>query len=140
MKTPSRTSIVIVLAVIATVSVVIFQGCANEELLNGKKINVKIGKDKDSFVEFRDKNEFDCALEALGPGNYQIRYKAHDGDTPVDNYQPTCHHKTSLKTDSITTSELAKNEPPGDPNITQRIQSNDITAIEKVLNTLTPPP
>jgi hypothetical protein len=140
MKTPSRTFIVIILAVIATVSVVIFQGCASEELLDGKKINVKIGKDKDSFVEFRDKNAFDCALEALGPGNYQIRYKAHDGDTPEDNYQPTCHHKTSLKTDSITTSELAKNEPPGDPNVTQRIQSNDITAIEKVLNTLTPPP
>ena len=135
MKTPSGKFIVIVLAVIATVSVVIFQGCANE-LLDGKKINVKIGKDKDSFVEFRDKNAFDCALEALGPGNYQIRYKAHDGDTPVDNYQPTCHHKTSLKTDSITTSELAKNEPSGDPNITQRIQSNDITDIENVLGTL----
>jgi hypothetical protein len=135
MKTPSGKFIVIVLVVIATVSVVIFQGCANE-VLEGKKINVKIGKDKDSFVEFRDKNAFDCALEALGPGNYQIRYKAHDGDTPVDNYQPTCHHKASLKTDSITTSELAKNEPAGDPNITQRIQSNDITAIDNVLGTL----
>jgi hypothetical protein len=138
MKTPSRTSIVIVLAVIATVSVVIFQGCANEAW--NQKIVVKIGKDKDSFVEFRDKNAFDCALAALGPDNYQIRYKADASATPVDNYQPTCHHKTSLKTDSITTSELAKNEAPGDPNITQRIQSNDITAIEKVLNTLTPPP
>jgi len=135
MKTPSGKFIVIVLAVVAIVSIVIFQGCANE-VLEGKKINVKIGKDKDSFVEFRDKNAFDCALEALGPGNYQIRYKAHDGDTPVDNYQPTCHHKASLKTDSITTSELAKNEPAGDPNITQRIQSNDITAIENVLGTL----
>ena len=135
MKTPSGKSIIIVLAVVATVSIVIFQGCANE--VWNQKIVVKIGKDKDSFVEFRrDKNAFDCALEALGPGNYQIRYKAHDGDTPVDNYQPTCHHKTSLKTDSITTSELAKNEPPGDPNITQRIQSNDVTAIENVLGTL----
>ena len=135
MKTPSGKSIVIVLAVVATASIVIFQGCANE-LLEGKKLNVKIGKDKDSFVEFRDKNAFDCALEALGPGNYQIRYKADANATPVDNYQPTCHHKTSLKTDSITTSELAKNEPPGDPNITQRIQSNDLTAIENVLGTL----
>jgi hypothetical protein len=138
MKTPSGKFIVIVLAVIATVSVVIFQGCRNE--LWNQKIVVKIGKDKDSFVEFRDKNAFDCALAALGRDNYQIRYKADANATPVDNYQPTCHHKTSLKTDSITTSELAKNEPPGDPNITQRIQSNDITAIEKVLNTLTPPP
>ena len=136
MKTPSGKSIVIVLAVVATVSIVIFQGCANE-VLDGKKISVEIGKDKDSFVEFRrDKNAFDCALEALGPGNYQIRYKAHDGDTPVDNYQPTCHHKTSLKTDSITTSELAKNEPPGDPNITQKVSSNDPAEITKILDTL----
>ena len=59
MKTPSGKFIVIVLAVVATVSIVIFQGCANE-VLEGKKINVKIGKDKDSFVEFRDKNAFDC--------------------------------------------------------------------------------
>ena len=138
MKTLSRTLIFTVFAVTATVSLVIFQACENR--LWDKKIVVKIGKDKDSFVEFRDKNAFDCALEALGPGNYEIRYKAHDGDTPVDNYQPTCHHKTSLKTDSITTSELARNEPPGDPNVTQRIQSNDITAIEKVLSTLTSPP
>ena len=138
MKTPSRTVIFTVFVPIAIVSVVIFQACENG--LWDKKIVVKIGKDKDSFVEFRDnnKNAFDCALEALGPGNYQIRYKAHDGDTPVDNYQPTCHHKTSLKTDSITTSELAKNEPPGDPKVTQKIQSNDPTAIEKLLSTLSP--
>ena len=135
MKTPSLKSIVIVLAVIATVSIVIFQGCANE-LLDGKKINVKIGKDKDSFVEFRDKNAFDCALEALGAGNYEIHHKAHDGDTPDENYQPTCHHNTSLKTDSITTAELAKNEPIGDPNVTQKVQSNKITDIKNVLDAL----
>jgi hypothetical protein len=135
MKTPSRTVIFTVFVLVAIVSVVIFQACENG--LWDKKIVVKIGKDKDSFVEFRrDKNAFDCALEALGPGNYQIRYKADASATPVDNYQPTCHHKTSLKTDRVTTSELAKNEPPGDPNITQRLQSNDITAIENVLGTL----
>jgi hypothetical protein len=135
MKTPSGKFIVIVFALIATVSVLIFQACANE-LWGDKKISVKIGKDKDTFVEYRDKNKFDCALEALGPGNYQIRHKAHDGDTPVDNYQPTCHHNTSLKTDSITTSELAKNEPAGDPHVTQKVQSNNIADIEKVLSTL----
>jgi hypothetical protein len=134
MKTPSRTFIVIVLAVIATVSVVIFQACGNE--LWNQKIVVKIGKDKDSFVEFRDKNAFDCALAALGTGNYQIRYKADPSATPVDNYQPTCHRNTSLKTDSITTSELAENEPIGDPHVTQKVQSNSIAEIEKVLSTL----
>ena len=136
MKTPSRTVIFTVFVPIAIVSVVIFQACENR--LWDKKIVVKIGKDKDSFVEFRDKNAFDCALAALGPDNYQIRYKADASATPVDNYQPTCQHKTGLKTDSITTSELAKNEPPGDPKVTQKIQSNDPTAVEKLLSTLSP--
>ena len=135
MKTPSGKFIIIVSAAIATVSVVIFQGCAND-LFCGKKICVNIGKDKDTFVEYRDKNLFDCALEALGPGNYEIRHKANASATPVDNYQPTCHHSTSLKTDSITTSELAKNEPIGDPNITKKVRSNNIADIEKVLSTL----
>ena len=136
MKAPSRTLIFTVLIVIAPVLVVIFQACAND-LLCGKKISVEIGKDKDSFVEFRrDKNAFDCALEALGAGNYEIHHKAHDGDTPDENYQPTCHHNTSLKTDSITTAELAKNEPIGDPNVTQKVQSNKITDIKNVLDAL----
>ena len=139
MKTPSGKFIIIVSAAIATVSVVIFQGCAND-LFCGKKICVNIGKDKDTFVEYRDKNLFDCALEVLGPGNYEIRHKANASGTPVDNYQPTCHHSTSLKTDSITASELAKNEPIGDPNVTKKIQSNNIADIEKVLNTLKPSP
>jgi hypothetical protein len=42
----------------------------------------------------------------------------------------------SLKTDKVTTSELAKNEPPGDPNITKRVQSNNIADIQEVLETL----
>jgi hypothetical protein len=136
MKTPSGKFVVIVLAVIAAVSVVIFQGCAHE-VFCAKKVCVRIGKDKDTFVEFRHgKNAFDCALEALGPGNYNIRYKAHDGDTPVDNYQPTCHHSASLKTDSITTSQLAKNEPIGDPHVTQKVQSSNLADVAKVLSTL----
>jgi hypothetical protein len=139
MKTSSGKFKVIVLAMIATVSVVILQACAHD-FFCGKKICVNIGKDKDTFVEYRDKNLFDCALEALGPGNYEIRHKANASATPVDNYQPTCHHSTSLKTDSITASELAKNEPIGDPNVTKKIQSNNIADIEKVLNTLKPSP
>jgi len=135
MKAPSRTLIFTVLIVIAPVLVVIFQACAND-LLCGKKICVNIGKDKNTFVEYRDKNLFDCALEALGPGNYEIRHKANASATPVDNYQPTCQHNTSLKTDSITASELAENEPIGDPNVTKKVQSNNIADIEKVLSTL----
>jgi hypothetical protein len=142
MKTPSRTSIVIVLAVIATVSVVIFQGCVTESdrARQDNKYLLKIGKDPDSFVDFKDnpkegKDRFDDVLRRLdnGNGTYEIRYLAKNGGTAVEHYHPP---HLSLKTNKVTTSELAKNEPPGDPNITQRIQSNDAADIQKALNSL----
>jgi hypothetical protein len=138
MKTPSRTFIVIVVALIATSSVVVFQGCSkgSGQVSENQRFTLEIGKDKDDFVPYTDKNTFDCALEALGAGNYEIRHKPHDGDTPDENYQPTCHHNTSLKTDSIITSALAKNEPIGDPNVTKKVQSKKVTDIKNVLDAL----
>jgi hypothetical protein len=138
MKTPSKTFIVIVLAVIATSSVVVFQACSkgSGQFSDHLTFTLEIGKDKDDFVPYSDKNKFDCALEALGAGNYEIRHKANANATPEDNYQPTCHHNTSLKTDSIITSELAKNEPIGDPSVTKTAQSNKITDIKNVLDAL----
>jgi hypothetical protein len=148
MKTPSRTSIVIVLAVIATVSVVIFQGCATESggtTQDDKKFafNLAIGKyagKEEKFVEFKNeenaKLRFDEALRNLNlHGSYHIHYKKNDlPGTVVDtDYHPP---RVSLKTDKVTTSELAKNEPPGDPNITQKVASNDPAEITKILDTL----
>ena len=149
MKTPSRTSIVIVLAVIATVSIVIFQGCVTESdgtTQDDKNFNfnLTIGKytrESEEFVEFKDeknaKLRFDEALRNLHAhhGSYHIHYKKDDlPGTQVDNdYHPPT---VSLKTDKVTTSELAKNEPIGDPNVTKKIQSNNIADIEKVLSTL----
>jgi hypothetical protein len=148
MKTPSRTSIVIVLAVIATVSVVIFQGCVTESgntTQDDKKFNfnLTIGRsagEPEEFVEFKDeknaKLRFDEALRNLhAHGSYHIHYKKDDlPSTQVDNdYHPPT---ISLKTDKVTTSELAKNEPIGDPNVTKVAQSNNAADIEKVLSTL----
>ena len=146
MKTPSRTSIVIVLAVIATVSVVIFQGCVTESggtTQDDKKFafNLAIGKyarEAEEFVEFKNeknaKPRFDEALRTLH-GSYHIHYKKDDlPDTVVNtDYHPP---RVSLKTDKVTTSELAKNEPIGDPNVTKVAQSNNAADIEKVLSTL----
>jgi hypothetical protein len=138
MKTPSEKSIVIVLAAIATSSVVVFQACSkgSGQLSDHKNFTLEIGKDQDDFVPYKDKNQFDCALEALGPDNYKIRHKAHDGGPVDDPYQPTCRPNTSLKTDSTTTSKLAKNEPIGDPNVTKKVQSNKETDIKNVLDAL----
>ena len=146
MKTPSRTSIVIVLAVIAMLSVVIFQGCVTESGNTPQddknfNFNLTIGKytrESEEFVEFKDeknaKHRFDEALRNLH-GSYHIHYKKDDlPGTQVDkDYHPP---RVSLKTDKVTTSELAKNEPIGDPHVTKKVQSNDIADIEKVLSTL----
>ncbi|PYK57520.1 MAG: hypothetical protein DME43_14925 [Verrucomicrobia bacterium] len=140
MKTPSGTFIVIVLAVIATVSIIIFQGCATgpDKGRQDNKYLLKIGKDPDSFVDFKDnpnegKNRFDAVLRKLPNEQYNIRYKKDESADVVDPYHPP---SLSLKTDKITTSALAKNEPPGDPNITQKVQSNNIADIQEVLKAL----
>ena len=140
MKTPSRTFIIIVLALIAIVSVVIFQACAtgSDGAGGGNTFFVKIGKDENTFVEFVQpggKEKFDKVLRRLSTEQYSIRYKKDDlTGTQVDNdYHPPT---VSLKTDKVTTSELAKNEPIGDPHVTKKIQSNKVTDIKDVLDAL----
>ena len=138
MKTPSRTFIVIVLVLTVIVSVIIFQACATQSdgAGNGNKFFLKIGKDENTFVEFVQpggKEKFDKVLRRLSTEQYSIRYKEHDDSQVVDPYHPP---SISLKTDKVTTSELAKNEPIGDPNVTKKVQSNNIADIQEVLNSL----
>jgi len=140
MKTPSRTFIIIAPVLSAIVSVVIFQACATQSggAGNGNKFFLNIGKDENTFVEFNDnpkegKDRFDAVLRRLPSEQYSIRYKEHDDSQVVDPYHPP---SISLKTDKVTTSELAKNEPIGDPNVTKKVQSNSIADIQEVLNSL----
>jgi len=138
MKTPSRTFIVIVLVLIATVSVVIFQACAtgSDGARDGHKFFVKIGKDENTFVEFVQpggKEKFDKVLRRLPSEQYSIRYKKDDRAEVDPDYHPP---RIGLKTDKVTTSELAKNEPIGDPSVTKKIQSNEVADIKDVLDAL----
>ena len=140
MKTPSRTFIIIAPVLSAIVSVVIFQACATQSggAGNGNKFFLNIGKDENTFVEFKDnpkegKDRFDAVLRRLPSEQYSIRYKEHDDSQVVDPYHPP---SISLKTDKVTTSELAKNEPIGDPNVTKVVQSNEVADIKDVLNAL----
>jgi len=140
MKTPSRTFIIIAPVLSAIVSVVIFQACATQSggAGNGNKFFLNIGKDENTFVEFKDnpkegKDRFDAVLRRLPSEQYSIRYKEHDDSQVVDPYHPP---SISLKTDKVATSELAKNEPIGDPNVTKKVQSNSIADIQEVLNSL----
>jgi hypothetical protein len=138
MKTPSRTFIIIVLALIAIVSVVIFQACAtgSDGARDGHKFFVKIGKDENTFVEFVQpggKEKFDKVLRRLPSEQYSIRYKKDDQAEVDPDYHPP---RIGLKTDKVTTSELAKNEPIGDPSVTKKVQSNEVADIKDVLDAL----
>jgi hypothetical protein len=143
MKTPSRTFIVIVSAVIATVSVVVFQACSKRSSDHQKftlEIGTEIGNDKETFAEFKDnrtegKDRFDAVLRKL-PNQYRIRYKKDDLSNVVDPYSPPPTPDVSLKTDNVTIAAMAKNEPIGDPSITKKIESNNIADIQEVVNSL----
>jgi len=142
MKTPSGTSIVIVLGLITAVSIVLFQACANQpgKLLEDKRITLKIGKDDTDFVEIKHgaENAFNAALIDIlnSHGIVDIHYKSSDKATVDPHYHPPS--KVSLKTDKVTTSEIAQNEPLGDPSVTQKVASNDPAQIAKVLDQLSP--
>ena len=137
MKTPSGKFKVIGLAVIATVSVVIFQGCVSV-IWDGKKMTLKIGKDENTFVEFvpGGKAKFDRVLRTLPKEQYSIRYLKKEGAEVDPDYHPP---RISLKTDKVTTSELAKNEPPGDPNITQKVTTTKLQDVKDILDALKTP-
>jgi hypothetical protein len=140
MKTPSGTFIVIVLAVIALALVLIFRAVAQgpNEVVDDKKFFLKIEKGKEDFVEFRKdgKEQFDAVLRKLKhPEQYHIRYKKDlDPHTSADSdYTPP---RVGLKTDKVTTSELAKNEPPGDPHVTQKVACDSLADIKEILDAL----
>ena len=144
MKTPSRTFIVIVLALIAISSAVVFQACAkrSDNVRDDHKFFLHIGKDPDNFAEFKDdpkegKDRFDAVLRRLpSPQDYRIRYKKDAGTGAIDPYSPPPKPDVSLKTDNVTTAALAKNEPTGDPSVTKKVQSNDLADIQDVVNSL----
>jgi len=137
MKTPSGKFKVIGLAVIATVSVVIFQGCVSI-ISDGIEMTLKIGKD-DTFVEFVQpggKAKFDTVLRRLSTNQYHIRYLKKAGAEVDPDYHPP---RISLKTDKVTTSELAKNEPIGDPSITYKVRTNKLQDVKDILDALKSP-
>jgi hypothetical protein len=138
MKTPSGKFKVIGLAVIATVSVVIFQGCVSI-ISDGTEMTLKIGKDENTFVEFVQpggKAKFDTVLRRLSTNQYHIRYKEKEGAEVDPNYHPPT---ISLKTDKVTTSELAKNEPIGDPSITYKVRTPKLQDVKDILDALKSP-
>ena len=144
MKTVSGTFTAVVLAIVAIVAVLTFRAFATAtpaQTSAHQKFTLKIGgPTKDDYVDLKSQDAFDTALKTLGDhgGQYQIRFLAKEGATPIDPYHPGAH--ASIKTDKVTMSDLAKNAPAGesatnDPNVTVRVSANDATDIKAVLDT-----
>jgi hypothetical protein len=138
MKTPST---FIIFAVIAIAAVLIVRAIAqrHDGLKNDKNFFLEIKKPEDGdFVDLKPdgKPKFDTALKALGKENYKIRYKPDATATPIEDYHPP---NVALKTDKVTTSDLAKNEPSGDPHATKQAKSNSAKEIQDLLDAFPSP-
>ena len=138
MKTPST---FIIFAVIAIAAVLIVRAIAqrHDGLKNDKNFFLEIKKPKDGdFVDLKPdgKEKFDAALRVLGEENYKIRYKPDATATPIEDYHPP---NVALKTDKVTTSDLAKNEPSGDPHATKQAKSDSAKEIQDLLDAFPSP-
>jgi len=140
MKTPFGTFTFIIFAVIAIAAVLIARTIARRPhgLPRDKNFFLEIGKPNGDFVDLKPdgKPKFDAALRILGEENYKIRYKPDATATPIEDYHPP---NVALKTDKVTTSELAKNEPPGDPRATKQAKSNSAKEIQDLLDAFPSP-
>jgi hypothetical protein len=146
MKALSGTFAFVVLAVIAIVTL---PSCSRKEdsgkVLTDKTFTLKIGKTPEDFVNVTNKDDFIEALRRCGERNIDIRFKVRDGGD-IEKYPPLPHSaKTGIKTDKVTTSEMAQNAPAEessayDPNAVHRVTSNSKEDIMNVLDTLSPTP
>ena len=140
MKALSGTFVFVVLAVIAIVAVFTFRVFAQPQPVGPKKFNLKIGRTATEYVDVKSKDAFIEALRRFGEDQYQINFLDHPG-APVEHYPPLPHSaKTGIKTDKVTTSEIAKRGSAGesvanDPNAVQHLSADSATDIKSVLDT-----
>jgi hypothetical protein len=136
MKTLSGTFVIIVASGVVLVAVLSFHTFAagsKQTAVSAKQFNLTIGKSATEYVGV-DKQKFLDALSKF-KGKYQINYSS-DG-RGVEHYPPLA--KASIKTDKITTSEVAKNaaaegSAANDPNVTRFLNSDTATDLKTVLD------
>jgi hypothetical protein len=143
MKTLSGTFAFIVVAVIAILAVVSFRSFAagsKTSAVGAHKFRLKIGKTLTDYVDVDAKALTDILNRPTPPfpqDGIDIDYLEKDG-AEVKHWPPVPH--LSIKTDKVTTSEVAKNASKGeavanDPNVTRFLSSDSATDIKAVLDT-----
>jgi hypothetical protein len=139
MKTLSGTFAFIVVAVIAILAVVSFRSFAagsKTSAVGPHKFKLKIGKSQTDYVDVTKRQDFIDVVKKFSSDGVDIDYLEAPGK-PVEHWPPV---PVSLKTDKMTTSEVAKNASAGesvanDPNVTRFLSSDNKTDIIDVLNT-----
>jgi len=138
MKTKSGTFAFIVVAVIAILAVVSFRSFAagsKTSAVGAHKFKLKIGKTQTDYVDGDIKTLKQILNRPTFPKDgIDIDYLEAPGK-PVQHWPPV-----SIKTDKVTTSEVARNASAGesvanDPNVTRFLSSDNKTDIIDVLNT-----
>jgi hypothetical protein len=140
MKTLSGTFVFVVLAVIAIVAVFTFRVFAQPQPVGPKKFTLKIGRTATDYVDLtKPQADFDkalCRLKKNG-GDHDITFLPNAGGTPIHPYVPSC--PLSIKTDKVTTSEIAKRgvagESANDPNVVSHLSADSAEDIKSVLDT-----
>ena len=139
MKTLSGTFAFIVVAVIAILAVVSFRSFAagsKTSAVGPHKFKLKIGKSQTDYVDVTKRQDFIDVVKKFSSDGVDIDYLEAPGK-PVEHWPPV---PVSLKTDKVTTSEVAKNASKGegvanDPNVTRFLSSDSATDIKAVLDT-----
>jgi hypothetical protein len=143
MKTLSRTLGFVAIAVVAIVAVLAIRPFAQATptpAAGKKKFELKFGgPSKENYADVKSQDAFDTAVKTLSEhgGQYEIRFKTNQGAVS-DPHHPG--GRASIKTDKITTSEVAQTQPAeessaDDPNAVYRVMSNSTTDIKNVLDT-----
>jgi len=141
MKTQSGTFTLVVLAVIAIVAVLTFRVFAQgsdkpSPTFVDKKFVLKIGgPTKEDYAEVTDEVAFKAVLTRLGKDQYHIRFKDDTGKI-TDPY-----YALNIKTDKVTTSELAKSAATGEltsigRHVTIKVTSDNVADLTDVLKVL----
>jgi hypothetical protein len=141
MKTPSRTLTYVGLAVAAIVAAFSLRGfaMASRQPPNTYTFHLEFGKPP-KYVSVRQP-DFDSKLTALkhNGGLYDVGYKATPTGPETHPYKPG-QHGASIKTDKVTTSEIAKNasadgSAANDPTSAYHLYSNNAADITAVMDT-----
>jgi hypothetical protein len=141
MKTLSGTFTFVVLTVIGIVAVFTFRVLAQgsgepSPAVVDKKFVLKIGgPTKEDYAEVTSEAAFKAALGRLGKDQYHIRFKDDSGKI-TDPY-----YALSIKTDKVTTSELAKSAATGEltsigRHVTIKVTSDNVADLTEVLKAL----